>query len=315
MKILLLSPNQISRYNWGHQLFRNEISKHHEVVYWGEGYPDFDESFTTKEVIDRYCNSKPDLIMTYGLKYSLKFKDISKVSDIKRIHVAVDYIRISDISKRRIRIRADVQRAFFEENNYDLIFGITTPAVNLLKEHKACKKIRFLPFSVDTNVFRKLDISKDSDVLVAYTVRPEVYPYRHIIRDILINMDLNSIVKRVIHKRLVKAINRSKIVVTSNNIFESFSMRYTETLACGGFLLADRPKDLNRLGYEDGKHFVVYDGFDDFKEKILYYIKPENDNEREKIANNGMKFVRKNHSCEVRVKQMTDIITEELYGN
>lgn len=44
MKILLLSPNQIYRYNWGHQLFRNEIGKHHEVIYYGEGYLNYNKN-------------------------------------------------------------------------------------------------------------------------------------------------------------------------------------------------------------------------------------------------------------------------------
>jgi len=91
-------------------------------------------------------------------------------------------------------------------------------------------------------------------------------------------------------------------------------MRYTETLACGGFLLADRPRDLDRLGYVDGKHLIIYDGLDDFKDKVMYYLKPENEKERGRIAKAGRKLVVKNHSNRIRVKEMTNIIMEEFYG-
>ena len=118
-------------------------------------------------------------------------------------------------------------------------------------------------------------------------------------------MKIKTVQKKVIHKQLINLINRCKITVTSNNIFASLSMRYTETLACGGFLLADKPEDFEYVGFKNGKHMILYDGIEDFKTKVQYYMNPKNDSERNKIAFTGMRFVRKNHSCERRVKQMT----------
>jgi spore maturation protein CgeB len=48
------------------------------------------------------------------------------------------------------------------------------------------------------------------------------------------------------------------------------------------------------------------------KKKIIYYMNPKNDSKRKKIEKQGMNFVRNNHSCEVRVKQMTKTITDQL---
>jgi spore maturation protein CgeB len=87
-------------------------------------------------------------------------------------------------------------------------------------------------------------------------------------------------------------------------------MKYTEYLACGGFLLADKPDEMKHLGYVNNKHFVIYDNMKDLRKKIIYYM--SHDAERNKIAKQGMNFVRKNHSCEVRVKEMTKIIKEVL---
>jgi spore maturation protein CgeB len=87
-------------------------------------------------------------------------------------------------------------------------------------------------------------------------------------------------------------------------------MRYTETLSCGGFLLADRPDDLDMVGLKDGVHLVIYKDLNDLVDKAKYYM--SHNKERKRIEKRGMDFVRKNHSCKLRVKQMTKMIKEEL---
>jgi spore maturation protein CgeB len=109
----------------------------------------------------------------------------------------------------------------------------------------------------------------------------------------------------------VKIINQSKITITSNNLWNSLSMRYTEVLACKSFLLADKPEDFEKLGYIDGKHLVLYKGLIDLKDKIGYYL--NHSNLREKIGKKGYEFVINNHTTDIRVKQLTDIINKELF--
>jgi hypothetical protein len=75
MKILLLSPNQIHRKNWTHQLFRNEFSKHHNVVYFGEGY----QGYTTRPIRDVIHSTHYDCILTYGLKYTEPFTGLGEI--------------------------------------------------------------------------------------------------------------------------------------------------------------------------------------------------------------------------------------------
>lgn len=74
--------------------------------------------------------------------------------------------------------------------------------------------------------------------------------------------------------------------------------------------MADKPEDFDELGYVDGKHLVLYKDVPDLKDKIPYYMK--NNAIREKIARQGMDFVRENHSSKIRVQQFTDIIQREL---
>jgi spore maturation protein CgeB len=307
LKILILSPNQSAKYNRGHQLFRNEIGRQHNVVYYGEGYPNYNPSLSVKEIIKLcYKNDKPDLIMSYGYRYSKPFKGLGEITNIPKIHMTVDYFHPTGKYKG---VMAE-ENAMMRNNGYNLVFGVVGRVVRNLKENNVCDKIFLLPFSVDTNVYRSLNLNKTIDVMASFTTRDDVYPNRNKIHRILDKMKITKVTGRVIHHKLIKTINLSKIIITSNNIFNSLSMRYTETLGCGGFLLADRPEDFSELGYVDGKHMVLYKDLDDLKEKILFCLqKPKF---RKFISKNGYDFVTKNHSNIIRVQQFTDIIKREL---
>lgn len=301
MKILLLSPNQLHRYNWGHQLFRNEIGKQTPVKYYGERFPGYNANLLVKQIINKKCEWTPDLILTYGWRYSLPFQGLGSITDIPKVHITVDYGRPEGIP---------LQNEFFSKNKYDLVFAITLNAERLLKKNNVCDNIQMLPFSVDTNVYKSMDVPKKNQILAAFTTRQDIYPNRTKAQIAARQTGYPVITKRVIQQKLINSINRSKICITSNNIFRSLSMRYTEVMACGGFLLADKPEDMEFLGFIDKKHFVVYNGMPDLKKKIKYYM--THDKMREKIAKQGMDFVRKNHSCTKRVHDMLHIINKEL---
>ena len=299
MKCLLLSPNQIKRYNWGHQLFRNEIGRQIKTVYYGLGFPDFNPDLSVDEIVKKHC---PDVnfILTYGWRYSKDFKGLGEI-DIPKVHITVDYGRPKGIPK---------QNKFFKENKYDLVFAITLNAWRLLRENEVCDKIGMLPFSVDCSKYKSLGTSRKNQILASFTTRSDIYPNRLKVQKAARSTGYPVITKRIVHEKLIRAINKSKITLTSNNIFKSFSMRYTETMACGGFLLADEPEDMGYLGYEMNKHFVIYEGINDLKEKIKFYM--NHDSERERIAKQGMDFVRERHSNKKRVSDMLKSIRREV---
>lgn len=307
MKILLLSPDQRNRYNWGHQLFRDEIGKHHNVTYYGDGFPNFNSEIGVPKIIKKL--GKPDIILTYGLRYTLPFKELSKITDIPKIHISVDYFPAMGNYKGNW----EKQHNFFSERNYNLIFGVVGKVVRDLEANKVTKKSYLLPFAVDINQYRKLNIPKTIDVMASFTCRDDVYPNRGSIQKMVSKMGIKCLIKRVVHQKYIKSINASKIVVTSNNIFNSLSMKYTECLACGSFLLADKPEDFSELGYVDGKHLVLYKDLTDLKNKIRYFLNHEK--EREQIAAEGMKFVRENHNVTIRAKQFTKIVNEVILGD
>jgi len=305
MKILILNPNQIQRYNWGHQLFRNEIAKQYDyALFYGPGFPNFNPKLNVQQIINRHFKGTPDIILTYGWRYSKDFQGLGKIKNIAKVHITVDYVREHGFPK---------QNKMFKKNNYDLVFAITQTAMKNQVDNNVCDKIRLLPFSADTNIYKNLNLPTENFVLSSFTSRPDIYPNRGKVRRAIKTMGYGATSKRIIHHNYVRAINRCRIALTSNNMFKSLSMRYTEVLACGGFLLADKPNDFDLLGFENNKHLVLYKGMNDLKEKVHYYMNPKNNAERKRIANQGMKFVRKNHSCKKRASEFLDIIKEELF--
>ena len=304
MKILLLSDNQINRYNWTHQLFRNEISRHHSTLYYGPGYINYSPEKLVPEVVKEL--GPFDLILTYGLKYSEKFIGLGEITNIPKAHIAVDYFPVGGGSGTYER-----NHKLFTRDKYDLYFGVVGDIVRNLEKNGVCKKAFLLPFSIDINIYKNLNLKKYFDVFASFTTRNDIYPNREKIHSLLRSMrPITSYIKRVEHENYINKINRSRICITSNNKFRSLSIKYYETMACGSFLLADKPEDFDELGYVDGRHLVLYNDLNDLKDKIYFYLK--NGKTREKIALQGMDFVRTFHNNEIRVNEFTNIIQKEL---
>lgn len=299
MKILILSPDQSKNYNRGHQLFREEIARQEEVTFYGLGYKGYDPEKTVPDLVK---DESFDLIMTYGLKYSLPFKGLGEVK-VPKVHVVVDYHPW----------REQQQDEFLRKNDYALIFSRTSYAARAL-EGKGFKKVHVLPFSVDTEIFKNNGAEKSCDVsaILSEPVKSGLYPYRAKVKRLIENLDVGTFFTgNVYFDEYVEAINRTKIAVASVSKFRWLSMQYTEIMACGTFLLADWAEDLDLMWLEDRRHFVLYDGLNDLKKKIHYYLK--NDMEREIIARCGMDLVRNVHSNRRRVETFVNTIKEELF--
>jgi len=307
MKILLLNPNHSSKYNQGHYLFKNEFGKHHEVTYYGKGYPNYDSSLTVPRILEN-LNINFDLILTYEAKYSRFFEGLGKIKNIPKAHIQIDYA----LNFKKYRGFADMNKInkLITANKPDIIFATAGSNVERLKKSLGTEKVFFLPFSVDTAIYKDLNMNRTIDAMAVFNTRQYVYPNREKVQRVLKSMDINSFTSRVIKDKYVKKLNQSKMFVISNNINNRLSMKYTEAMACGTFVLADEPEDMSLQGFINGKHLVLYENLKDMKDKIRYYLK--HDAQRKEIALEGMKFVRKNHSCEKRVKQFTDIVKREL---
>ena len=304
MNLLILSPNQIKRYNWSHQLFRNEFSKHHNTTYYGEGFPNYIPNKPIPELIKELGNI--DLIMTYGMKYTFPFQGLGEINNIPKVHIVVDYF-------------ADGMSGTYEKNHelfnrdkYDLYFAVVSHEVRNLEKNKVCDKAFLLPFSIDIDIYKKLDIPKLYDVFCVFSKNENIYPNRVSVQNMVRSLQgkYKTFTGKTQHEDYIQKMNESNVCITSNNRFKSLSIKYYETLACGSLLLADEPEDFDMLGFSNGVNCVLYKGLYDLQDKIYFYVK--NDNVRERIAKNGYEFVRKYHNNSVRVEQFTNIVKKEL---
>lgn len=86
---------------------------------------------------------------------------------------------------------------------------------------------------------------------------------------------------------------------------DDINMRCFEATATGSFLLTEKVPHLNEL-FEDGKHLVTYTTMDEAVEKAKYYL--DHEEEREKIAKEGMKHTLKLHTYEKRMEEVLKIV-------
>ncbi len=105
-----------------------------------------------------------------------------------------------------------------------------------------------------------------------------------------------------------KVFKQSKINlnITTRSITSGLSQRIWDVLASGGFLITNYQPEIE-LYFEDGKHLVTYNSYDELIEKTEYYL--ANPLERERIANAGHEEVNKNDSIVNRVIQIITKIT------
>lgn len=89
---------------------------------------------------------------------------------------------------------------------------------------------------------------------------------------------------------------------------KEITRRLFEGMALGRMVIADRPRSHERhdLIFVEGHDIVWYDDLNDAKEKIEFYLR--NDDERTRIANNGMKKVRDLHTDTQRIKGLIEIV-------
>jgi len=88
----------------------------------------------------------------------------------------------------------------------------------------------------------------------------------------------------------------SGLIVIQNSRWKEVTRRLFEGMACGKMVLTDRLDESTGLSemFIDGEDIVYYDDMFDCIEKMNYYN--ENEEERERIANNGMMKVLHNYT-------------------
>lgn len=100
-----------------------------------------------------------------------------------------------------------------------------------------------------------------------------------------------------------KVFRMSKINLnfTIPNIKSGIPLRVWDVLGAGGFLLTNYQAEIPYF-FEEGKDLVCFDGIEDLKEKVGYYLTHEE--ERQAIAAQGYRKVKEQHNYIERIRQM-----------
>lgn len=303
MKILLIGWNRLGKRkkgNWNHELFRREMARQHDVIFFGMGYEGYNSKLTVPDVLEMYPGV--DIVLThYEHRDRALAPGLENVKNVLKVHImGGDYDPISFRS----------YDAHFKKVNYDIIFPRYSLQTRRLKERNIGGNHYLLPWSVDVNKYYKYGVEKTTDVMASSQTNLS-HRYRRKLKKIIYRMDVNSFLNVILFEKYIQKINESKIFATCNIKEGELTGKYSEVMACGTFLLTTRPEDFHRLGYRNKQHLVLYkNDFSDLERKIKYFLKHED--VREYIAKNGMKFVRKHHNHKVRVKEFAEIVEKEL---
>jgi len=219
---------------------------------------------------------------------------------------------------RLVKIREN----YIIKNKIDYIFTIgREQSVQTYPQLK--HKLEWFPHFVHPGIYKDYFLEKDIEFLMIGAVN-KTYPLREKIvnaysedprficshhpgyRDFTREEEK---VKRVgVH--YAKELNRTKIFFTCPSIYNYPVMKYYEALACRTLLLAPTFNELEDLGFIPGEHFVAIDE-SNFKEKAAYYL--ANEEERQRITEQGYQFIHEKHTVSVRAKQLTEKI-ESILG-
>ena len=304
MRIFLLGRNRIGKKSWGLDLFARALVKQHDVIYCGKDHNiDFNGTMTVPEMLRQY-RQKIDLIVSY-LGYT--FYGLEQIADIPKVHFFGDYGK----SAMGIHNTENYDRYLISCKN-DMIISSTLSIRDLARGRKLAPIIHHLPFGVDTYLFYDRGVPRDIDVMASFTSRRDLYPHRKDVQKLIKHMGIRYFVGSVDNWKYIDMMNRSKMFANSSPMLKITTHKCLEAMACGTFLFTNKLDDMESYGYVDGENLVVYDGMDDLKQKIQYYMKHED--ERNEIAKKGMLLVRENYSNERMVERFTEMVTRDIFG-
>lgn len=106
---------------------------------------------------------------------------------------------------------------------------------------------------------------------------------------------------------LPKVFRASKINLnfTIPNIKSGIPLRVWDVLGAGGFLLTNYQAEIPAF-FTEGKDLVCFDGIDDLREKVGYYLAHEE--ERKAIAVNGYRKVKEKHNYIERIRTILETV-------
>lgn len=287
--------------------FLLELKKHANVLFWTH---DGDIVQILRNLKNKH-QYEPDFILHYDNAYP-HFSPV--VTGLEQISIPKGYY-VMDVYPPA---STEARTQFMEQSKFDLIFSVTKQAF-LSEFPQFQKSFRWLPFSINPNVFKDFQEKKSIDYLLMGLVdfgTDDVYPFR---KHVLATMkDVPGFVHHAhpghfvsykdatfVNERYAKEINKAKIFFTCGSRYKYPVMKFFEALACKTLLIAESNEDIKELGFADGVHYVAATK-DDVAARAQEWLKHES--LRSTITKNGYELVHRLHTNAHRAKQFIQSI-------
>lgn len=113
-------------------------------------------------------------------------------------------------------------------------------------------------------------------------------------------------------REMYEIFGKSKIVINRHiNVAENYAnnLRMFEATAMGALLITDEKKNMDEF-FKAGKEVITYKSADDLIRKVKYYLK--HNAERKEIAKAGQHRTLKDHTYDVRMKELDKILKKYI---
>lgn len=194
-------------------------------------------------------------------------------------------------------INAKQRQEVVAKSRFDYVFCAQKRGAEMSWESQ---NVSFLPLGCDPE-FHSIPVKqyKKYDICFIGNVQPGWQQRRVDRLDVLFKAIPNFYFGNVFFKEAARKYAESKLVFNSA-YSDDINMRFFEVMCSGSCLLTDK-QDWQGL-FQPGVHFLQYSSDKQMIEIAKYYI--ENNNEREKIAQQGKDEVLKNHKYLHRAKEI-----------
>jgi Glycosyl transferases group 1 len=256
----------------------------------------------------------PDFIFHYDIAYNYKLSP--RITGLNNITIPKGCYVIDSHYQQTFR------KEYILKNKIDIVFSVTKENF-LIGYPEFASRFAWLPWSINTGVFKDWNLQKKYDYLLMGLVHPVAegnYPFRKKVLETfrhnpnfkhhahpghLVNWTSNPLVDI----KYSKEINKAKIFFTCGSTLNYPVMKFFEVPACNTLLLAESNNDIFELGFRDKVNFISCKS-NDVKEKAEFYLK--NKKIRNQISKNGYNFIRKRHSNITRAIQFLDYVNHFL---
>jgi glycosyltransferase involved in cell wall biosynthesis len=317
MKILILSWNQWKKHNRRHEFFKQEITRQHEVCFYGPGYF---RSFQARKIyhisdIIDVLDFKPDVILTYLAKHNATVQGLANCG-IPKVHYIADYCPIYKDGKRILWIGRD-EDPFIEANKPDLVLVPNHSQKEELEEQHPNTNIEVLPFSINTDIFQSVSQKRDIDISCSMCTDPRYYTMRQDLHDTVAKMPKGYAFGGHGKRRpqlpvhdYVDVMARSKISLNTNILKYGdhcfVNPRFFEVAACGSLLMTTPADSEEWLGFVEGHNYETFESIVEMEGKVKWYL--DNPNDLERVASNGRELIEERHTDKIRIQELTELI-------